>query len=52
MPKIDPTVTAYVLMDDDNVEISSVNEVVTNGDKKDTHIQLVMTNLHLVGISD
>ena len=52
MPKIDPIVTAYVLMDDDNVGISSVNEVVTDEDKKEMHVKMVMANLCLSGLTD
>ena len=52
MPKTAPTVTAYVLMDDDLVGISSVNEVVSDEDKKEAHVNLVMTNLRLAGLTD
>ena len=50
MPKINPT--EYVLMDDDSVGISSVNEIVANEDKKEAHVKLVMTNLRLAGLID
>lgn len=52
MPKISPIVTAYVLMDDDSLGISSVNEVVTDDDKKEAHVKMVMTNLRLAGLID
>ena len=52
MPRIAPIVTAYVLMDDDTVGISSVNEVVTDEDKKEAHVKMVMANLRLAGLTD
>ena len=53
MPKIVPTVTAYILMDDENLGgISSIDEQVSAQDKKDAAVKNVFDGLRIAGIVD
>lgn len=53
MPKVTPIVTAYVLMDDETRGgISSIDEQVSDEDKKEVFIKNVFDGLRLAGIVD